>query len=97
MIQELVFPSCDGSMSCDILHETGGTICYGHWVLRLVISDLRERGGGKISYGHWVLPLVLSLTKQEVRFVTGIGFCVLGHHTRDTGVRLVTGIGFCVL
>ena len=25
------------SASCDITHETGGAICYGHWVLRLVI------------------------------------------------------------
>ena len=56
-----------GSASCDITHETGGTICYGHWVLRLVISH----------------------TRQEVRFVTGIGF----RH----GERFVTGIGFCVL
>ena len=44
-----------GSVSCDITHETVGTICYGHWVLRLVISH----------------------TRQGVRFVTGIGFCVL--------------------
>ena len=44
-----------GSASCDIRHETKGTICYGHWVLRLV----------------------LSLTRQGVRFVRGLGFCVL--------------------
>ena len=37
---------------CD---ETGGTICYGHWVLHLVVSH----------------------TRQGVRFVTGIGFCIL--------------------
>ena len=43
------------SKSCDIIHETRGTICYGHWVLRLVISH----------------------TRQGVRFVTGIAFCVL--------------------
>ena len=39
----------------DLLHERGGTICFGHWVLCLVISH----------------------TRQGVRFVTGIGFCVL--------------------
>ena len=44
-----------GSASCDITHETGGTICCGHWDLRLV----------------------LSYTRQGLRFVTGIGFCVL--------------------
>ena len=63
------------SASCDITHETGGTICYGHWVLRLVISHTRQ--GGTICYGHWVLRLVISHTRQGVRFVTGIGFCVL--------------------
>ena len=44
-----------GSAFCDITHQTRGTICYGHWVLRLVISH----------------------TRQGVRCVTGIGFCVL--------------------
>ena len=57
-----------GSASCDITHETGGTVSYGHWVLRLVISHLR----------------------QEVRFVTSIGFCGrsascdITHKTRNT-------------
>ena len=41
--------------SCDITHETGPTICYGHWVLNFEIS----------------------FTRQEVRFVIGIRFCVL--------------------
>ena len=36
---------------------------------------------------------MISHTRQGVRFVTGIGFCVL----RYQGVRFVTGIGFCVL
>ena len=105
-----------GSASCDIAHETRGTICcrhwvlplvlshtirdrgticYGHWVLRLVISHTRNTGydllqalvsascdithetSGTICYGHWVLRLVISHTRQGVRFVTGIGFCVL--------------------
>ena len=30
-----------GSASCDITHETGCTSCYGHWVLRLLISHTR--------------------------------------------------------
>ena len=30
------------SASCDITHETWGTTCYGHWVLRLVISHTRQ-------------------------------------------------------
>ena len=83
-----------GSVSCDITHETGGTICYGHWVLRLVIShtrqvydllqalrsascDITHETVGTICYRHCVLRLVISHTRQGVRFVTGIGFCVL--------------------
>ena len=30
------------SASCDITQETGGTICYGHWVPCLVISYTRK-------------------------------------------------------
>ena len=56
-----------GSASCDITHETGGTICYGHWV----------QTGSTICYRHCILRLVISHTRQGVRFVTGIGLCVL--------------------
>ena len=31
-----------GSASCDNTDETGGTICYGHWVLGLVITHTRQ-------------------------------------------------------
>ena len=98
-----------GSASCDITHDIGGTICYGHWFLRLVISYT-------IWVGHWVLRLVRSHTRQGVPFVMGIGFCVMCFFTRDkgydllralgfassdsmyeTGVRFVAGIGFCLL
>ena len=112
---------------CD---ETGGTICYGHWVLHLVVSHTRQgvrfvtgigfcilwyhtrdRGydllralgsascgithetGGTICYGHWVLHLVVSHTRQGVRFVTGIGFCILWYHTRDRGYDLLRALG----
>ena len=60
-----------GSASCGITHETGGTICYGHWVLHLVVSH----------------------TRQGVRFVTGIGFCILWYHTRDRGYDLLRALG----
>ena len=103
-----------GSASCDITHETGGTILLRHWVLGLLISyarqgvrfvtgigfcvlsyhigdrgydllralgsmscDITHETGGTILLGHWVLGLVISYTRQGVRFVTGIGFCVL--------------------
>ena len=59
------------SASCDIMHETGGTICYRHSVLRLVIS----------------------YTRQGIRFVTCIGFCVLWCHTGDRGYDLLRVLG----
>ena len=74
------------SASCDITHETSGTICYGHWVLRLVISHTRQGVrfvtgvgfcGGKSFYGYWVLRLVITHTRQGGTILTGIGFCVL--------------------
>ena len=63
-----------GSASFGITHETGGTICYGHWVLRLVISYTRQ--------GYDLLRALGSASRDikhetGVRFVTGIGFCVL--------------------
>ena len=33
-----------GSASSEITHETGGSICYGCWVLHFVISPTKERG-----------------------------------------------------
>ena len=72
-----------GSASCDITHETGGAICYGHWVLRLVISHTRRRA---ICYGHWVLRLVISQRRQGVRFVRALGSasCDITHETGGT-------------
>ena len=83
-----------GSVSCDITHETGGTICYGHWVLRLVISHTRQ--------GYDLLQ-ALGSASCDITHET-IGTICYGHwvlrlvisHTRQ-GVRFVTGIGFCVL
>ena len=66
-----------GSASCDITHKTRGTSFYRYWVLRLVISHTRQATSGTFCAGHWVLPLAISHTRQGVRFVTGIGFCVL--------------------
>ena len=103
-----------GSASCDIMHETGGTIFYGHWVLPLVIShtrqgvrfvtgigfcgrsascDITHKTGGTSFYGYWVLRLVISLARQGVRFVMCIGFWFLLYHTRDRGYGLLRALG----
>ena len=61
------------SVSCDITHDTGGTICYEHWVLRLAISYSRDREYDlRRALGSVSLDI---LTKQGVRVVTGPGFC----------------------
>ena len=39
--------------------------------------DMTHDTGDSFGYGHWVLRLVISHTRQGVRFVTGIGFCIL--------------------
>ena len=39
--------------------------------------DITYEKGEAICHGHWVLGLVISYTSQGVRFVRGIGFCLL--------------------
>ena len=70
-----------GSASCEITHKTWGTICYGHWVLRLVITHTRQ--GGTICYGHWVLRFVISHTRQGYDFLRALGSasCDITHET----------------
>ena len=84
-----------GSVSCDITHETRGTICYRHWVLCLVISHTRDRGNDLLR--------ALGSASCDITRETGGTICY-GHwvlrlvisHTRQ-GVRVVMGIGFCLL
>ena len=73
--QGVRFVTALGSTSCDSRHETGGTICYGHWVPHLKIADTRR--GLRFVTGTGVLHLVIADTRQGVRFVTGIRFCIL--------------------
>ena len=51
-----------GFASCDITHETGSTIFYGHWVLHLVISHTRQ--GVRFVTGIGICRLVTSRTRQ---------------------------------
>ena len=50
----------------DVLQSLGSASC-----------DITHETTGTICYGHWVLRLVISHSRQGVRFVTGMGFCVL--------------------
>ena len=79
--------------SCDITHEIGGTICYRHSVLRLVISYTRQGVRFVTAVGS---------ASCDITHETGGTICY-GHwvlrpvisHKRQ-GVRLVTSIAFCV-
>ena len=55
--------------------------------------DITHETAGTICYGHWVLHFVISHTRQGVRFATGIGFCILGYHSRDRGYDLSRALG----
>ena len=102
-----------GSASCDITHETRETICYGHWVVCLVISN-DTRGT--------ILLRALTSASCDITEETGgkicygrwfcifdiahetagairYGHCVLRLAISHTrqGVRFVTSIGFRVL
>ena len=59
------------SAFCDILQQTGGTICYGHGFLHLVVS----------------------YSRQEVRFVTGMGLCILRYLAADGRYDLLRAWG----
>ena len=84
-----------GSVSRNITHGTGGAICYGHWVLRLVISHRRQGDD---------LLRALGSASCDITDETGGTICY-GHwilrlvisHTRNSGYDFATGIGFCVL
>ena len=39
--------------------------------------DITHETKGATCYGHWVLHLAISHTRQGVRCVTGIVFCIL--------------------
>ena len=92
MIRALVATSRDithetGCASCDIADETGGTICSGHWVLCLVISRTRQGndllgalGSASCDITHetgGTMRLRVSYKRKGLRYVTGIGFCVM--------------------
>ena len=95
-----------GSASGDITHETGATslvisrtrqeatICYGHWVLRLVISHTRQ----EVRFVTGIDSASCDFTQEPggticyvhwvLRFVTS--------HTKE-GVRVVAVKKFCIL
>ena len=79
-----------GSASCANIHETGGTICYGHWVLRLVILHTRQGVRFVTAMGSASRDIT-----HETRGTICYGHWVLRLvilHTRQ-GVRLLRALG----
>ena len=62
-------------------------------VLGLAFCLAYERAGVTICYEHWVLHFAKSHTRQRVRFVTGIGFCIAWYLTQDKGYDLLRALG----
>ena len=74
------------SASCDITHETGRTISYGHWVLRLATSHMGQ--GVRVVMGN-------GFCGHGLLQALGSASCDISHETG--GTICYTGIGLCVL
>ena len=56
--------------------------------------EITHEIGSTIWYVRWLLHFVISPTKERgLRFVTGIGFCILRYHKRDKGYDLLRALG----
>ena len=79
-----------GSASCDITHETRGSICYGHWVLPLVISHTRQRVRFVTGIGFYVLCFH---TRDSVYDLLRALGCVSRDIRRYRGYDLLRALG----
>ena len=82
------------SASCDITHETGGTICYGHSILRLVISHTRQ--GIRFVTDIGFCGCDITHETGGTLYCGHWVLCLVIFHMRP-GLRFNTGVGFCVL
>ena len=95
-----------GSAFCDITQQTGGTVCYGHWVLRLVISHTRQGVRFVTGIGFCVCDITHE-TGGTICYVHWVLRLVILYTRQEVrfvmgiglrqGGRFVTGIWFCVL
>ena len=83
-----------GSASCDIIYEAGGTICCGHWILRLVILFIRQ--GVRFATGIGFCVSAYPTRDKGYSSLRALGFASCDVITRQ-GIRFVAGIGFCVV
>ena len=67
-------------------YEFSPALCSASW-------NITHETRCTTCYGHWVLHLVISHTRQGLRFLTGIVFCISGNHTRDRRYDLLRAFG----
>ena len=89
------------SASCDITHETGGTICNGHWALHLVISCTRQGVRFVTGFGFCILRYPLR-DRGTICYVHWVLHHMISRtkqgarfvsDTRDTGYDLLRALG----
>ena len=73
-----------GAASCDIRHETRGTICYRHWVLRLVTSHARQGVRVVTGIGFCVLRYHTRDRGHDLLRAFGYASCEIAHETAGT-------------
>ena len=84
-----------------VTHIVFRILCYhtrnrGYALLRALGSascDITHETGGIICYVHCALHLLISPSRQVVRFVMHIVFCILRYHTRNPGYDLLLAFG----
>ena len=72
------------SASCDIRHETGGTMCYRPWVLRLVTSHTRQGVRVFTGIGFCVLRYHTRDNGHDLFRAFGSASCEITHETAGT-------------
>ena len=74
-----------GSASCHITHRIGGTICYRHWAVQLVISHTRQGVRFVKHVGSWVLHLDITHDAGGTICYGHWGLRLVISHTRQGG------------
>ena len=100
------------SASCEISHETGGEIHYGHWLMHLVISLTTQGERFVTGIGFCILRNLIRDRGYDLLRALASVSCDISHETGGTicyghcllvisharqGVRFVMCIDFCIL
>ena len=84
-----------GSASCDTPDETGGSYCYGHWVLCLVISHPRQGIRFFPGTGLCVLRYHTRDRGNDLLRALGSASCDITYETTGYGLLRALGSSSC--